>query len=120
MPDRCGHLHLGRVHEPHELTRRTQIEIAKGRLRELAWRGVASVAWRGVATSNERSRNRLPDERRIRRRKRRHVPAGLVAPGPHVFDSGAPRRGDRGLQLGDVLPRQPEARHPELRLDAVP
>ncbi len=55
------------------------------------------------ARCGERGADRLPDPRRVGRRERGHVPAGLVAPRPEVVDALLARRRDRGLELGDLL-----------------
>jgi hypothetical protein len=47
------------------------------------------------------------------------VAARLVAPRPDVVDPGGARRLDRRLEVGNVLACEAEARHPQLRPDAV-
>ena len=70
--------------------------------------------------TRERDRDRLPHERRIRRRQVRHVAACLVPPRPEIVDTFFACAGERRLELGDLLARETEARHPELGADAVP
>src|SRR5581483_8541836 len=73
-----------------------------------------------LSPPGERGAHRLPDGRSVGRGERRHVPAGLVAPGPEVIDTLFASRRDGRLELRDVLPVEPEARYPELRADAMP
>ena len=95
----------------------TQIELGIAAGRALGHRAAAPRRRSGLA--GERGGDRAPDERRVRRRERAHVPARLERPRPEVVDAGGARGGDGCGQIGNVGGGQAEARNPELRSDAV-
>ena len=99
------------VEETDEIARRAEVEVGEVRAR--------SLGRRGLGPTREGGTHRIPDERRVRCRERRHVATGLVPPRPEVVDSFFARCRDRSFEVGDVLAREAEAGHPELRRYAV-